>query len=67
MGNRRYTLVLPDALFDEVQKQADRDGVAAVDLFRQFIRLGIYIRDVNRLGGKIIIRENGVEKEIALL
>lgn len=65
---KRYNLVIPKDLFDEVQRLADQRQTTVVDLFRRFIRLGLlaaYLED--RHDAALIIREGNVEREIILL
>ena len=63
-GVKRYNLVLPEALFNEVQKIADAEHTTVVDLLRRFIKLGLLATQPNVT---LIIREGGRERELLLL
>ena len=65
---RRYTLVLPESLFREVQELADRDHTAMVEVLRRFIKLGLLATRIQETpGSALIIREGDKERQILLL
>ena len=67
-ATKRYTLVLPEALFDELQGLADTRGTTVADLLRRFVKLGLLaIRVEEDPDSALIIREGGTEREILLL
>ncbi len=65
---KRYNLVLPEDLYDEVRRQAEEHGTTVVELLRKFIRLGLLAMDVQKdPKSALIIREGDTEKELILL
>lgn len=64
-ATRRYNLVLPEVLYDELQAVADREGTSVVDVLRVFIKMGLLIDKVNiSSDGKFLLRENNTDREI---
>lgn len=40
---KRYNLVIPHALYDEVKALADQEDIPVLELLRRFIRLGLVL------------------------
>jgi hypothetical protein len=38
---KRYNLILPEEIFNEVQEIAKRKNLSIIDVFRKFVRLGL--------------------------
>jgi len=67
-GVRRYSLVLPEQLFQEVQQLADAEQTTVVELLRRFTRLGVLAtRAQQEPGGGLFIRERAGDAEQRLL
>lgn len=68
-GNlKRYNLVLPEALFDEIQRIADSRQTTMVDVLRQFIKLGIVADQVERSPNMaLVVKEGNSEHRIILV
>lgn len=67
-GLKRYNLVLPEELFDELQGMADRENTTVVDVLRKFIKIGLLVDKVsNSDNSKLLIRENNVDREVILV
>jgi hypothetical protein len=67
-GLRRYSLVLPETLFAEVQRLADAEQTTVVELLRRFIKLGLLAsRIADTPGSALIIREGDREREILMI
>lgn len=65
---KRYNLVLPEDLYNEVRRQADEHGTTVVELIRKFIKLGLLAMDVQEdPESALIIREGDTEREVILL
>ncbi len=66
---KRYNLILPEDLYDAVQKIAEEQHMMVIEVLRKFIRLGILAADVGKdPDSKLIIREAGkMDREILLL
>ena len=65
---RRYNLVLPEALFDEIKQIADRQQTTVVEIIRRFMKLGLLATQIEEAPeSELIIRENGAEQKIILL
>lgn len=39
--DKRYSLVMPQTVYDEVEKIANNQGVTVVEVLRQYIKLGL--------------------------
>lgn len=67
-GLKRYNLVLPEELFCEVQRLAERRHTTVVDLLRKFIRLGLLVANAEESSNAtFIIREGDKEQQLVLL
>ncbi len=65
---RRYNLVLPEDLFLEVERVADREGVTVLEVLRRSVKLGLLAAHVRETqGASLLIREGGVERELLVL
>ena len=65
---KRYNLVVPQTLFDEVQKIALERHTAVIEVLKQFIRLGLVVDKVEKSPeASLIIREGDKERELVLL
>lgn len=65
---RRYSLVLPADLFEEVEQLAERQQTTVVDLLRRFTRLGLLaVQLQERRDAALIIREGGTDRQVMLL
>jgi hypothetical protein len=65
---RRYSLVLPEELFQEVERLAERQNTSVVELLRRFTRLGLLAMQLQeRPDAALIIREGGTERQLMLL
>lgn len=65
---KRYNLVLPSELFDEVQKIADERHTTVVEVLKQFIRLGLIVDQAEKSPDtSIVIRQGDKEREIILV
>ena len=67
-GVKRYSLVLPERLFDEVQEIADNQNTSVLEVIRKFIKLGLVVsRVVEKPDTALILREGEIEREILLI
>jgi ATP-dependent Clp protease ATP-binding subunit ClpA len=67
-GLKRYNLVLPEDLFQQVQELADREHTTVVEVLRRFIKLGLLATRVSDTpGSALVIREGEREREILML
>ncbi len=69
-GNKakRYSLVIPDDLYREVERLANEEQTTVVELLRRFIKLGLLITRVQQdPTGAVIIREGGRDRELIIL
>jgi ATP-dependent Clp protease ATP-binding subunit ClpC len=65
---RRYSLVLPEELFAEVERLAERQQTTVVELLRRFTRLGLLVTQLQeRQDAALIVREGGTERQLLLL
>lgn len=65
---KRYNLVLPEDLFNEVQRIADDRQTTVVDILRRFIKLGLLADRIEKSpDSALIIREGEIERQIILV
>lgn len=65
---RRYSLVLPEGLFEQVERLAQRHDTTVVELLRRFTRLGLLAMELQeRPDASLIIREGGTDRQLLLL
>jgi hypothetical protein len=65
---KRYNLVLPEELYNEVQALAERRGTTVVEVFRRFIRLGLLIAKAEEAPDmELILRKGDKEQQLLLL
>lgn len=65
---KRYNLVLPEELFNEVQRIADDRQTTVVDILRRFIKLGLLADRIEKSpDSALLIREGNVERQIILV
>jgi ATP-dependent Clp protease ATP-binding subunit ClpA len=65
---RRYSLVLPEGLFEQVERLAQRHDTTVVELLRRFTRLGLMAMELQeRRDAALIIREGDTERQILFL
>lgn len=61
---KRYSLKMPQSLFDEVEEQASKSGVQVVDIIRQSLQITLMLLDAQSKGSKIIIDDGETERQI---
>jgi hypothetical protein len=67
-GVKRYNLVIPEVLYDQIQQLAEEEHTTVVDLIRRFIKLGLIAAETaKKPGASLIIREDGRDREIIFL
>ena len=68
-GKKRYNLVLPEELFEEVENIAAEHHTSVTEILRKFIRLGLIALQTDEDNNKptLIIREGELEREVLLL
>jgi hypothetical protein len=67
-GTRRYNLVLPESLYNEIQSVADKKGTTVVDWIKTSLKLGLLAdRITSTPGAALLIREGDTLREIVLL
>lgn len=66
-GTKRYNLVIPEELFNEVKNVADKQGTTTVEVIRKFIRIGLLAEKTqSEPGSALIIREGDTERQILI-
>jgi len=67
-GTKRYNLVLPEELFNQLQEVANRKHTTVLELIRKFVKLGlIAVQAEDTPGTEFLLRENGIEQRILIL
>jgi hypothetical protein len=65
---KRYNLVLPEELYQEVQAIADRRHTTVVELLRRFVKLGLLVAKAEESPDMaFILREGDKEQQLLLL
>ncbi len=65
---KRYNLLLPINLFNQVQALADEEGTSVLELLKRFIRIGLVITKLTQSpDAALLIRQDGKERELVLL
>lgn len=65
---KRYNLVLPNSLFDEVQILANDEKISVLELLKRFIKIGLVLTKFARSpNARLILREGDRERELVLL
>jgi hypothetical protein len=68
LKTKRYNLILPINLFNQVQTLADEEGTSALELLKRFIRIGLVITKLTQSpDSTLVIRQDGRERELVLL
>ncbi len=67
-GVKRYHLVVPEDLFEQVQELAEQRHTTVVELLRRFIKLGLVAAKVEENpDAALLIREGDRERQIILI
>ncbi len=65
---KRYSLVFPESLFEEMQQVADDEQVTLIELFRKYVKLGLIVTKMkDNPDISFVIREGNREREILLI
>ena len=74
MGNdndkkvKRYNLVIPNGLFDEVQQLADSENTSILELLKRFIKIGLLLtKFLQSPDTSLILREGNKERELIIM
>lgn len=65
-GTRRYNLVLPAELYDEVQRVAEEHHTTVLDFMRKAIKLTLLVMRDERNGAELILRRKDGDTRILL-
>jgi hypothetical protein len=64
---KRLNVTMPDELFAEIEKIAVERGISAVDVIRKFIKLGLFIAEIEKdPNSNIVFRENGKDDRVMI-
>lgn len=67
-GGRRYNLVLPNQLYEEVQSVANEQNTSIPDLLKRFIKIGLLVAKLSRSPDTtLIVREGGKDRELVFV
>ena len=65
---KRYNMVLPQSLFDQLESVAAQHHMTVMDVLRSFIKLGLLaVKVEEREDAALIIREGDKERELVIL
>jgi len=65
IGGKRYNLVLPSHLYEEVQIVAKEQNTSIPDLLKRFIKIGLLVAKLSQSPDTtLIIRVGGREREL---
>jgi len=64
---KRYNLILPSKLFDEIKNISDSRGTTVVEIIRKFLKIGLLISEIqDNPNSAFIIREGDSEREVLI-
>ncbi|MBN1993453.1 MAG: hypothetical protein JW953_12200 [Anaerolineae bacterium] len=68
-GLKRYNLVLPEEMFNEVRKVADEQQTSMVEVIRKFIKLGLMVSEMQESPEMTVFikRGGGEEQQIIFI
>ncbi len=67
-GMKKYQIVVPESLFEEIEKIANSRQTTVIDIIRRFLKLGLLTARIeNTPNAGLFIREGDSEREIILL
>ncbi|MDQ5826501.1 MAG: hypothetical protein M3441_20100 [Chloroflexota bacterium] len=67
-GMKKYQIVVPESLFEEIEKIAASRQTTVIDIIRRFLKLGLLTTKIeNTPNAGLFIREGDSEREIILL
>jgi hypothetical protein len=65
---KRYNLVLPEKLYDEMYAVASSHHTTVLELMRKFIKLGLLAMELQeKPDASLIIKDGNIEREILML
>jgi hypothetical protein len=65
---KRYNLVLPEELFNEIKILSEKQHTTVVEILRRFIRLGLLATQIEEIpDAALLIREGDNERQIIFL
>jgi hypothetical protein len=65
---KRYSLVLPKELYDELERVADKRHTTVVDMLRRFVKLGLMAVQIEETPhAALLIREGNTVREIVII
>jgi hypothetical protein len=66
-GKKRYSLVVAEDLFDELQELAEQKDTSVVELIRKFIRLGLIVSKAENSPDTTFLLKKGDEVQQILI
>ncbi len=67
-NTKRYNLVLPQQLFDELQSVAEERHATVLEVLKQYIRLGLLVSKAEKSPDvSVVVREGERERELMLI
>lgn len=65
---KRYNMVLPSDLFNQVKAVADDRQETVADILRKLIKIGLSVVEIDRNPNSfLIIREEGIDQRVVFL
>jgi hypothetical protein len=64
---KRINVLFPVDMYNRVKAIADSEGVSFIDVIRRFIRIGFLIDEAIKNNGKVLIRQDNVDREIVVI
>jgi hypothetical protein len=60
-AQKKFTLLLPEVLYEKVRQQAEKQGTSIKEIFRQYLKLGLIASEIEEdENTDLIIRERVV-------
>lgn len=65
---KRYNLVLPEELFDQLKAISDETGSSVLEVIKNLIKAGLVVYKVHKdPDGELIIRRRDTEREVQFI
>lgn len=64
---KRYSLVLPIDIWDELEKVAAENGTTIIELIRRYLKLGLLVSQAEKKHQALLLRDDDKREEIRLL
>jgi hypothetical protein len=66
--SKRYNMVLPNNLYEQIKQAAETRGMTVVEMLRKFIKIGLLAIELqDKPEAALIIREGNTERQLYII